>query len=469
MKRLILLCLASCSLVLVQAADLKLVDVAAMDSTIVLDIRYATPKNFTGKTVYPSARCLLREDAARRLERVQQDLKSRGYGLKIYDGYRPVAVQKIFWRILADERYVADPAKGSRHNRGAAVDVGLVDSAGRELPMPSGYDDFSETAHRNYQGAPAPAIANSRLLEEAMVKQAFEPMPTEWWHFDAPGWNQYPVSDRPLWTVSPVAVSVAASAAGPALAGFYLAQDYGLLGDVDVRFIVAPDSLSQVSDGNVDVAVVDQKEFLGYVRKQRGLVALAVIKTRSGKTDRLFVAAVRRDRRGDGRIRKTIEGASAGDRLASFYPVAAAVSVVKRAPELTFEYAQARVATSKSIKGKKPELPVRSMYPPVFAVAGGTPGLYAFAVGRTGGMEQLLDAAPVVVKTERPASVLDLLQRGLVEFGFIEAGQESDLPDDMRAKCVKVGSIDDRTIIMCPGRETPDIWMKEVFAVLARP
>ena len=180
------------------AEDIDFVDVGTLDNSIVLDIRYATSNNFTGKTVYPVARCLLRRDAALRLLRVEEKLKKRGYSLIVFDCYRPLSVQKRFWEILPDERYVADPAKGSRHNRGSAVDVSLADLAGNPLQMPSDFDDFSEKAHRDYTAASPEALKNSALLEAAMKEEGFDPFPTEWWHFDAPGWEGYPVSDFPL-------------------------------------------------------------------------------------------------------------------------------------------------------------------------------------------------------------------------------------------------------------------------------
>ncbi|MEI8186371.1 MAG: M15 family metallopeptidase [Chlorobiaceae bacterium] len=183
----------------VNAAENKdFVDIAELDSSILLDIRYATACNFTGKAMYPVARCLLRRDAALRLLRVEQKLRKQGCRLIIFDGYRPLSVQKKFWNILPDERYVADPAKGSRHNRGAAVDVSMADLAGHPLPMPSEYDDFSLKAHRGYTGASLEAQKNCALLEAAMKEEGFDPFPTEWWHFDAPGWERYPVSDFSL-------------------------------------------------------------------------------------------------------------------------------------------------------------------------------------------------------------------------------------------------------------------------------
>ncbi|MDQ7835912.1 MAG: M15 family metallopeptidase [Humidesulfovibrio sp.] len=190
------------------AQDLEkagLVEPSKADKSFVLDIRYATTNNFTGKRVYPSARCFLRSDVARRLEAVQANLRGQALGLKIYDCYRPFSVQEAFWAIMPDERYVGKPerkdgiiVKSSRHNRGAAVDVTLVDANGAELPMPTGYDDFTDKAHRDSPAASAEARRNSLALERAMQAQGFEPLPTEWWHFDGSGWQGYEPLDLPL-------------------------------------------------------------------------------------------------------------------------------------------------------------------------------------------------------------------------------------------------------------------------------
>ncbi len=174
-----------------------LVDIAAAEPSIVLDIRYATRNNFTKKIVYPAAICKLRAEAASALGRAQASLKARGLGLKVYDCYRPLSVQKKFWELVPDERYVADPKKGSRHNRGMAVDAALVDSAGRELEFPTAYDDFSEKAHRDAPAWPQ-AVKNRRLLEEALEREGFRGLPTEWWHFDFRGWEKAPILDAPL-------------------------------------------------------------------------------------------------------------------------------------------------------------------------------------------------------------------------------------------------------------------------------
>ena len=175
-----------------------LVDATTIVPRLELDVRYATRANFTHQRLYAHARCLLHEAVARRLADVQRELHARGLGLVAYDCYRPLSVQKKMWALVPDERYVSDPAKGSRHNRGAAVDVGLVDQRGRALPMPSGYDEFSERAHRDFSGGSDVERANRALLEEVMKRHGFVGLPTEWWHFDATEWQTYPISDEPL-------------------------------------------------------------------------------------------------------------------------------------------------------------------------------------------------------------------------------------------------------------------------------
>ena len=181
----------------------ELVELIKINNTFVLDVRYATTNNFTGKKVYPSARCFLQKPAALALNQAQQELAKQNLGLKIFDAYRPLRVQKIFWEICPNENYVADPAKGSVHNRGCAVDVTLIDlKTKQELVMPSGFDDFSEKAARNYNNMMPEARKNCKMLETAMQKHGFKGSPSEWWHFDYVGfksgekaWKQFPVSD----------------------------------------------------------------------------------------------------------------------------------------------------------------------------------------------------------------------------------------------------------------------------------
>lgn len=182
-----------------------LVDIGDIDSSIALDMRYATADNFTGVVVYPVARCLLRRDVAERLARVQAAVVERGLSLLLWDCYRPFSVQEQFWALVSDPRYVARPArsggvpvKGSRHNRGAAVDVTLVGRDGQRLEMPTEHDDFTRRAHRGHRGASPTARRNAELLESAMVAEGFLPMASEWWHFDGPDWRRYPLQDVPL-------------------------------------------------------------------------------------------------------------------------------------------------------------------------------------------------------------------------------------------------------------------------------
>jgi D-alanyl-D-alanine dipeptidase/tetratricopeptide (TPR) repeat protein len=186
------------SLGVVLAAAAGLVDLADVAPSVQQEIRYATANNFTKQVIYPTARCLLQADAAARLARVQTTLQARRLGLKVFDCYRPLSAQKRLWAIVKDERYVADPQKGSRHNRGAAVDLTLVDASGRELDLGTPYDDFTPRAHRNARDLPVAARENRRILDEAMAAEGFVGLPTEWWHFDAPGWEKHPISDQPL-------------------------------------------------------------------------------------------------------------------------------------------------------------------------------------------------------------------------------------------------------------------------------
>ena len=175
-----------------------MIDVQQVDPRIRIEIRYATSNNFMNEVLYPEARCLLRREVAPSLSLVQDALEKKGLGLKIFDAYRPLSVQKKMWARVPVEGYVANPAKGSNHNRGAAVDVTLVDKEGRELPMPSAYDEFSERAHRDYTGGTEAERNNRKILEEEMQKENFRGISTEWWHFDFKDAKIYPVLDLPF-------------------------------------------------------------------------------------------------------------------------------------------------------------------------------------------------------------------------------------------------------------------------------
>jgi len=180
------------------AQPAPLVDVGARAPDLLLDMRYATADNFLGRAVYDAARCLLAADAAERLLAAETALREEGYRLVVWDCYRPRSVQYAMWEILPDPTYVADPATGSRHNRGAAVDVGLRALDGSEVPLPTDHDDFSPRAHRDATDLPEAAIASRERLERAMTDAGWIPLASEWWHFDAPGWERNPLRDEPL-------------------------------------------------------------------------------------------------------------------------------------------------------------------------------------------------------------------------------------------------------------------------------
>jgi len=173
-----------------------LVELIKLDPAIKLDIRYATSNDFLGTPVYTQARAFLQRPAAEALVRAQRELKAHGYGLVIHDGYRPWYVTKIFWDATPVDKkiFVADPAKGSNHNRGCAVDLSLyVLRTGEEVEMPSGYDEMTDRAYADYPGGTADQRARRALLRQAMEKQGFKVNPEEWWHFDFQDWKQYPI------------------------------------------------------------------------------------------------------------------------------------------------------------------------------------------------------------------------------------------------------------------------------------
>jgi D-alanyl-D-alanine dipeptidase len=179
-----------------RASDL--VDLSALDSRIKLDIRYATPDNFLSTPVYASARAFLQRPAAEALLRAHRELLKQGYGLMIFDAYRPWYVTKIFWDATPPDKhdFVADPAQGSRHNRGCAVDLTLYDlKTGREIEMTGGYDEMSERSYPGYTGGTPEQRARRDLLRREMEKQGFTVYPSEWWHFDYRDWKEYAIQN----------------------------------------------------------------------------------------------------------------------------------------------------------------------------------------------------------------------------------------------------------------------------------
>jgi D-alanyl-D-alanine dipeptidase len=169
------------------------VDVGKAIPDAVIDMRYATADNFVGQQLYPVARCVLRRAVVERLARAAKALRAKDRRLLVWDCYRPSSIQLVLWKKVPDPRYVADPKQGSRHSRGAAIDVGLVAADGKPVELPTAFDDFTPAAHRDRA---LPRSAEARLLASAMTEAGFVGMPTEWWHFDAP--DTYPLSDAPL-------------------------------------------------------------------------------------------------------------------------------------------------------------------------------------------------------------------------------------------------------------------------------
>ncbi|MBK1810298.1 M15 family metallopeptidase [Clostridium sp. YIM B02505] len=176
-----------------------LVHVVDYDTSIVIDLRYATDNNFTKKKVYPKDICLLQKGTLNKLIAANNEFKTHGYRIKIWDAYRPPEVQQYFWSIVHDTRFIASPyANWSRHNRGAAVDITLVDENGKEIEMPTGFDEFSTNAYRNSTSMSINARNNMNLLTSIMEKHGFNPIQTEWWHYDDKDADNYPVVNLSL-------------------------------------------------------------------------------------------------------------------------------------------------------------------------------------------------------------------------------------------------------------------------------
>jgi D-alanyl-D-alanine dipeptidase len=176
------------------------VALTALDSTIHLDIRYATTNNFLGTPFYDTAAAWLQRPAAEALARVNRKLASLGYGLLVHDGYRPWYVTRIFWDATPDSLrwLVADPTQGSRHNRGAAVDLTLYDLAtGEPVRMPGTYDETTWRSQANYPGGTSRQRWLRALLRRSMEAEGFHGIRSEWWHFDYGDWRKYPILNTP--------------------------------------------------------------------------------------------------------------------------------------------------------------------------------------------------------------------------------------------------------------------------------
>ncbi|MGV3656657.1 MAG: M15 family metallopeptidase [Chitinophagaceae bacterium] len=178
-------------------SNFLMVELKSNIPSLIYDIKYATTHNFTGTQLYQKGnKTFLRLPAARALNAVQNNLAQKGYGLKIWDAYRPYRATQAMWNLIQDERYVANPAKGSGHNRGLAVDVTIIDLAtGAELDMGTAYDHFTDTAHHSFQQLSTTVLQNRALLKTTMEKAGFAALSTEWWHYSWPNDRAYDVMD----------------------------------------------------------------------------------------------------------------------------------------------------------------------------------------------------------------------------------------------------------------------------------
>ncbi|GAB3423123.1 M15 family metallopeptidase [Niabella aquatica] len=169
--------------------------------SLVYDLRYAGKNNFMGRLMYPkhTTTAFLRKPVAEALAKVQRELSKESLGIKILDAYRPYSVTVNFWKLVKDERYVANPAKGSNHNRGTAVDLTLIDlQTGRELNMGTGFDNFTDTAHHSFKHLPAAVLANRNRLKTVMNRYGFTELETEWWHYSFKSPVNFDILDIPF-------------------------------------------------------------------------------------------------------------------------------------------------------------------------------------------------------------------------------------------------------------------------------
>ncbi|MBX2941545.1 MAG: M15 family metallopeptidase [Cyclobacteriaceae bacterium] len=174
--------------------EMELIDLEKAIPGLLLDIRYATTNNFTGEVIYNLAKAYARKPVAEAIAKVQSDLKKKGLELKIHDGYRPYSATVKFYEVYSDTTFVASPYQGSRHNRGCAIDLTVIDSKTKtELNMPTPYDSFQEEAFPTYPLKDKEAARNRAMLIAAMEKRGFKVYDSEWWHFDFVGWEKFDV------------------------------------------------------------------------------------------------------------------------------------------------------------------------------------------------------------------------------------------------------------------------------------
>lgn len=176
--------------------DNELIDLRTLIPDAKFDVRYATADNLVKRPVYPAADVFMRKPAALALKEAQEILKKQGLGLLFFDGYRPYEVTVLFYEIIKDTTFVADPRKGSRHNRGMAIDLSLYDlETGKAVLMPSGYDETTERSYHAFMDADSVALANRKTLRTVLQAVGFEIYKWEWWHYDFKGWKDAAIYD----------------------------------------------------------------------------------------------------------------------------------------------------------------------------------------------------------------------------------------------------------------------------------
>jgi zinc D-Ala-D-Ala dipeptidase len=174
----------------------ELVDLEKLVPGLVMDIRYATTNNFTGEKIYNMAKAYARKPVGEALKKIQAELKPQGLGIKMFDAYRPYKATVKFYEVYKDTTYVASPYRGSRHNRGCALDLTVIDlKTGKELQMPTEYDSFKKEAWPSTPVADPTTRKNRQLLIDVMEKNGFKVNGSEWWHYDFKGWKNFEVMD----------------------------------------------------------------------------------------------------------------------------------------------------------------------------------------------------------------------------------------------------------------------------------
>jgi D-alanyl-D-alanine dipeptidase len=181
-----------------QDSTKQMVELKIRIPSLVYDLRYASTNNFMHRQMYPvnTNKTFLRLPVTNALAQVQKELSEKGLGLKIFDAYRPYSVTVKFWELVHDERYVANPSKGSGHNRGIAVDLTIINlKTGEELNMGTGFDNFTDTAHHTFTNLPEEVLQNRNLLKSTMEKYGFKLFETEWWHYFFANGDRFEVLD----------------------------------------------------------------------------------------------------------------------------------------------------------------------------------------------------------------------------------------------------------------------------------